>query len=45
MDVNEILELINAITQLSKDVRDLTKLLRDDFLESLRRIEDKLSKK
>ncbi len=38
-------ELVNAITQLSEDVRDLTKLLLDDFLDSLRRIEVKLSKK
>ena len=38
-------ELINVITQLSEDVRNLTKLVRDDFLESLIRIEEKLSKK
>ena len=45
MDQSNVDELINAINQLSADVRDLTKLLRDDFLDSLRRIEAKLSKK
>ena len=38
-------ELINTISQLSADVRDLTKLLRDDVLASLRRIEIKLREK
>ena len=38
-------ELKNEISQLSKDVRALTKLLRDDFLDSLRRIEAKLREK
>ena len=45
MDQSNVDELINAISQLSADVRDLTKLLRDDFLDSLRRIEANLSKK
>jgi len=38
-------DLINAISQLSVDVRKLTRLLRDNFLDSLRRIEEKLRKK
>ena len=45
MDAMNVDELINAISQLSADVRDLTKLLRDDFLDSLRRIEVKLREK
>ncbi len=45
MDAGTIDELLNAINQLSSDVRDLTKLLRDDFLDPLMRIEAKLRKK
>jgi len=45
MDAINVDELINAISQLSKDVRDLTKLLRDDFLDSIMRIEAKLREK